>query len=75
MIYRPQRGSLEDSMKDAHVIFPATKEKLAKVLDADVDDVDVHPYLNGRDGRIGWENTYLVTYRGWPVGFTDTEVK
>jgi hypothetical protein len=74
MIYRPQRGSLAESM-NAAIVLPATKEALAQHLNANVEDVGVKLYSNERDSRNGWERTYLVTFNGWGIGFTDTEAK
>jgi hypothetical protein len=75
MIYRPQKDGLDDSMASAVVVWPATRERLAEILNADVKDVRVWLQSEFPDNRIGWERTYVVVYKGWAMGFTDTEVK
>ena len=71
MIYRPHWGSLAESMEHAVVINPPTLEGLAAYLRARVEDVEVKPYCDLPDDRIGWEQTYLVVYKGWACGFTN----
>lgn len=74
MIYRPQRGSLAESM-DARVMLLSSKAALAKHLDMKVEDIEVKPYYDMVDPRTRWRETFLVTYNGYGIGFTDTEVK
>jgi len=69
MLFRPQRGSLEESMKLV-MTFP-TRAALAKHLGHPEAKVVVKPYAI--DNRIGW-NTHLVTVGGTVVGFTDGPV-
>lgn len=71
MLFRPQRGSLSDSMAD-EVELPATRKALAGHLVCPEESVDVKPYCY--DGRIGWD-TYLVIVDGQAVGFTDRAVE
>ena len=74
MIYRPQRGGLTEAMKDAVVIYPATRAALAKYLNVDeVRDLNLVD-MRCPDERIGWANTYRVICKGWAVGYTDTGV-
>jgi hypothetical protein len=73
MIYRPQRGSYDES-RNAGVYLPATKKALARHLDAKVEDVGVKLYSNERDPRNGWERTFIVTFNGWGIGFTNEGV-
>lgn len=70
MMYRPQRGSLLESMEDAAVLAP-TKEALAEYLHAKIEDVDVKLYTDFPDDRIGWERTYVVLVKGVAWGFTN----
>jgi hypothetical protein len=51
---------------DARVMLLSSKAALAKHLDMKVDMVDP---------RTRWRETFLVTYNGYGIGFTDTEVK
>lgn len=69
MIFRPQRGSLAESMNEAVTIN--SKKTLAAYLDEPITDIQVRMY--GYDERINW-NTWLVTVRGDAVGFTNEEV-
>jgi hypothetical protein len=69
MLYRPQHGGLDDSMREVVTLDP-TFDALARYLDVDINDISIQYY--GEDSRIGWD-TYciLVNYQGW--GFTDEE--
>lgn len=67
MKYRPQRGSLEESMKEVVDLEP-TIEAIAKHLNVEVACVTVTPYVF--DERIGWY-TSIVTVNGDAVGFTN----
>jgi len=75
MQFRPQRGSLEDSMQSV-VTLPPTRRALFGHLVAErllrhgqtEGNVAVKPYAV--DDRIGWR-THLVTVGGQAVGFTD----
>ena len=67
ILYRPQRGSLEESMQEIKY-FESIKdmaEYLSEFWGCAVDDVYVSYYCY--DGRIGWE-TYVVT-----IGETEKE--
>lgn len=79
MKFRPQRGSLEDAMKEVAEI-PATLEALTAHLNNTLglsnykvysQAVRVRPY--GYDERIKW-HTYIVTINGNAIGFTNSEV-
>jgi hypothetical protein len=37
------------------------------------EDIQIKPY-SGRDERIGWESTYIVTLNGEAVGFLDGDL-
>lgn len=67
MKFRPQRGSLEESLKYV-VIIPPTRKALAEHLGQREGRVVVKPYA--ADDRIDW-HTHLVTVGGQAVGFTD----
>ena len=68
-LYRPQRGSLEESMKE--VVELIDKEALAEHLDEDVDRITVRRYA--WDNRINWD-TYLVCVDGHAWGYTNGSV-
>lgn len=72
MKYRPQRGSLKESMESV-VEFSGSKVDLLKILrrefkDIISDDVTVKPYIY--DDRIGWD-TYIVLIKNNAIGFTN----
>ena len=72
MKFRPQRGSLEDSMKEIVELLP-TREALIAHLYSDHlcmwgDDVHVIPYVY--DYRINWD-TQAVVVNDYIVGFTN----
>lgn len=84
MRFREHRGSLRASMETV-VELPdkaALVLRLKRIYEDEgyfrpftADDVKVEPYASDdgkalRDERIGWD-TYLVTIRDLPVGFTD----
>ena len=71
MKFRPQRGSLEESMLGV-VTLDSTLKALAGHLNADVGDIKVNFYMY--DSRIDWY-TYIVTVDGDAVGFTDGDIK
>jgi hypothetical protein len=66
MLYRPQHGSLIESLFDC-VDIPNTKEALALHLKVKPSDIDVKFYTY--DDRINWD-TYLVCVKGQAVGYT-----
>jgi len=80
MMFRPQRGSLHDAMKEA-VQLPDRAALIAHLqaihsgfeegpVIAD-ETVRVEKYGRGIDTRIGWD-THIVMIDGWgPAGFTD----
>jgi hypothetical protein len=81
MLYRDQRGSLEDSMKTA-VCLPQTRlalfnhlqEGMATLPTFRMDDMVVKYYTD--DWRVeGWAPTYVVTIKGIAVGFTNGPVR
>lgn len=73
MQFRPQRGTLSDSLSELRHVS-ATREALA--LEAslqlgrvvELGDVEVRPYCY--DHRIRWD-THIVSVGGVPIGFTD----
>ncbi len=67
MKYRPQRGTLDEAMKEV-VELPATKAALASYLEQPPELVQVKSYCY--DARIDWE-TFIVLVNGEPFGFTD----
>lgn len=74
MQYRPQRGGLDESMKEV-VTLPASRRALAEHLGHQESAIIVKPYAGFYedevyDERICW-NTYLVTVERQAVGFTD----
>ena len=68
MKYRPQRGSLEESMKEVVEIEPPTVGALAKYLNVRAHRLKFKLYAY--DERIDWY-TGIVTIDGQAVGFTD----
>lgn len=69
MLFRFQRGSLEDSMKT--VVEVDSIEKLTAILREagyPLGLIRLYPY--GYDLRIQW-NTHVVTIDGMAVGFTN----
>lgn len=79
MKYRPHRGTLADSMREVAEIM--SFDELVRHMRNEVlswyppdelptpENVQVKPY--GRDDRIGWDTTYMVTVKGQAWGFTD----
>lgn len=79
MKFRPQRGSLEDAMKEV-VEIPATVEALVEHLNNTlglrnykVHSQAVRVRAYGYDERVNW-HTYVVTVNGNAIGFTNHEV-
>ena len=80
MLYRNQRGSLEDSLKTV-VDLPATRLALfchlhrqAILPQFRIDDMAVKFYAE--DWRVeGWATTFIVTINGNAVGFTNGPVR
>jgi hypothetical protein len=70
MKFRPQRGSLRESMSEVVEIEP-TYLALATLLNTNPEAVEVAAY--GFDPRINW-HTWVVTVNGQGVGFTDQGV-
>lgn len=73
--YRPQRGGLEESMKETVELadFAALRAHLAESWpEAVLGTVEVKPYEY--DARIGW-NTHLVCVNGDAMGYTDGPVE
>lgn len=80
-LFRPHKGSLEDSMKEV-VEMESYDDLLQKVIDDLVvydHDLNIDKYTlevekYTYDGRIGW-NAYIVTLLGYGViGFTNGPV-
>jgi hypothetical protein len=80
MKFRPVRGSLKESMRDAvevtdmmdlWALVRSRSKDWPGYRDCVFQDLKVEPY--GRDERIGWD-TYIVTLRGSAVGYTDGPV-
>ena len=69
MIYRPQRGTLIESMEYS-VHLEGTLTALARHLGVPVEEIEVQAYCY--DVRIDWD-TWIVLVRGMAVGFTDRE--
>lgn len=65
-LYRPQRGSLEEAMKE--VVELTDVEALAEHLDVDVDTITAAWYA--WDDRIGWD-THIVCVDGNVWGYTN----
>jgi len=73
MMFRPQRGSVEDSMRD-RVMLLSSIDALAKHLAVSRERIRVTPYWD-YDARTGWPTTYLVTVDGFGVGFVNQEIR
>lgn len=71
MIFRPQRGSLKESIIEC-VILPPTKTALAYHLGEPVEGIGCSLYYED-DHRTYWPKTYVITVRGDAVGFTNME--
>jgi hypothetical protein len=69
--FRPQRGSLQDSMVEC-VVLPRSLNALAEHLQCKVEEVKVESYFR-YDDRVNWD-TFLVTVNGCGVGFTNGSV-
>jgi hypothetical protein len=76
--YRPQRGSLIDSLRLTvevasfdELVARLRKEFSAVPFPFDRKEVEIKPYYDMPDPRIGWARTYIVLVQGQPVGFTD----
>ena len=83
MLYRDQRGGLDESMETT-VDIPATKAAIFRHLvrdeaayllpDFEIGDLDVRYYAEDR--RVeGWATTFIVTINGNAVGFTNGPVR
>ena len=70
MIFRPQRGELVESMKEAVELSP-TRKALAAHLNVEPGALALRLYDGMPDYRIDWQATYLVTVWGQAVGFTN----
>lgn len=77
MKYRPHRGSLDASMKEAVEVdgFAGLLAHLEKTHSAyappfDASKIRIKPY-SGADKRIGWASTCIVVDDRGPLGFTD----
>lgn len=77
MLFREHRGSLEDSMTTVIEL----KDRKDLIAHCDRIFPDCRPIQSdhlqftacGSDERIGWNETYIVTLRGWGVlGFTNS---
>ena len=81
MRFREHRGGLAEAMDTAvnlsgREALVAHCAALLRPYDIQVDDsmVKVGVYNPGRDPRIGWEKTYVVTVTGYGViGFCDED--
>lgn len=77
MKIRLHRGALDESMETVALIRPTMEgvrwylRTKGVILDVKMETVVVKPYSECEDHRIGWKQTYLVTFDGAPVGFTD----
>ena len=78
MKFRPHRGMLADAMKEC-IEFNG-RQALIDHLRAIhpmfgpsfIDDVEIKPYSERPDTRIGWKRTCIVESKQWgPIGFTD----
>lgn len=79
VLVRQHRGSLANSMETVASI-PATRAALEQwvstfILDMPDDalkGVEVHPYGQGEDKRIGWDNLHIIDLPGYGVlGFSN----
>lgn len=71
MKFRPQRGSLKDSLKDIVTLEP-TYDALAKHLHTSPEAIEVYYYTY--DSRLYWD-THIVTVDGVGVGFIDHPIQ
>ena len=67
MKYRPQRGSLDESLSEA-IILPDNLRALSAALRVPAEKLNVKWYCY--DERIRWD-THIVTVDGQAIGFTD----
>lgn len=82
MKFRPVRGGLATSMRELKE-WNTVDELILAVLDTNpsvkyitTEKIKVEPYApwTWPDKRINWEQTYLVTVDGNPVGFADGHI-
>lgn len=70
--FRPQRVTLAEALDE--MVAVRTREELLRTVAVMIgrtvssDEVDLRHY--GFDARIGWD-TWMVTWRGMCVGYTD----
>lgn len=69
MLFRFQRGSLEDSMNTVREVN-SLAEIEALLRSAGIPSGKLKVYDYGYDSRVGW-NTHVVTVNGKHVGFTN----
>ena len=78
MLFRPQRGGLEESM--AELVSIKTISEFIWHIRATFPEVpidaqlSIEPYGDGPDERIGWKQTFIIIAEGFgPLGFTDSD--
>lgn len=86
MRFREHRGQLADSMETLVTVEDRAElvEHCKKLLEPysgwvdfwkiRTDELEIKPYMDRPDTRIGWDKTYIVTIPGYGVmGFTDEQ--
>ena len=66
MLFRPQRGSLDDSMAQVQPV--KTRADIERITGFKV--VAIEPYY-GFDARIGWDTYIVLTNGRSAIGFTN----
>lgn len=65
--FRLHRGSLNASMKT--MVEIASVHDLRDAIGSPHGTIEFKPY-GGRDDRIGWDETWIVSLDGHPIGFS-----
>jgi hypothetical protein len=68
MLYRPQRGGLDESLRATGFMVP-TYAALAEYFNVSVDRIKCHFYYH--DTLRGWSNTHIVLVDGVAMGFVN----
>lgn len=72
MLYRPQRGGLDESMREK-IILLSSRAALAEYLKVPVTDISISDEAT-YDGRTDWES-WTVLVRGEAVGFVNQDIR
>jgi hypothetical protein len=81
VLYRPHRGSLDDSMREVIEVndFPQLVRHLRRGVERwyppdklpTEENTTIERYGDGPDPRIGWDETWIVLVNGNAWGFTN----